>query len=140
MWRFEKLKEQWVGMGRRVYQKAIWWNSLSYRISPWSSSLQSPTMNMELVLNKGWMVNYTLRLKKLLEGELDHTLFSQFSYFWSPLKLQILGVPDLFPETLTSLSGSKNLLMESSITLCFLNSPTLDPLWSSKSLVSYIFP
>ncbi len=44
----------------------------------------------------GWTINYTFRLKKLLEGEFNHTLFSQFSYFWSPSKLQVLGVSDSF--------------------------------------------
>jgi hypothetical protein len=56
-------------------------------------------MNMALVLNKGWIANYTFKLKKLHEEKFDRTLFFQFLYPWSFSKLQILGVSDSSPKT-----------------------------------------
>ncbi len=45
-----------------------------------------------------WNPNFTLRLKKLLEGnQFNCALSFQFSYVWSPLKLHILKVSDFFP-------------------------------------------
>jgi hypothetical protein len=97
-------------------------------------------MSMALVLNKGWTTNYKLRLTFFFEREFNHALSCQFSCPWSPSKFYILGVLDSSPNlTFTSLLHGKIFSMENSMVICLFSSPTLDLLWSSKSLGSKFF-
>ncbi len=114
------MKEQWVGMVRGLNPKVIRWSfwvEEFHRIS----SFRSPRMNMDMVFNKDWTINYRVRLKKILKKELKHVLFSQSSYFLIPSRALDPLCPRFFPKTLT--------LKESLIVFCLLSSLVFDVGW-----------
>jgi hypothetical protein len=98
-------------------------------------------MNMTLVLNKGWIVNYMLRLKKLLEGELNCVFFFNslvFDPFQSSKSLVFRILPS--NHNFISLLHWKKFLIESLITFCFFNFHALDSYQSSRFVVFRILP
>jgi hypothetical protein len=96
--------------GMEIVVNKGWTTNLYLLFCPWSCLELQTTKSKILALGLFrsskclvsqilfWNLNFMCRLKKLLEGKLDHVMSSQVSYFWSSLKLQMLGVLNSFPK------------------------------------------